>query len=103
MNQSEVMSVNAHAREKRKEKLNLHHVEVHPERNAHGKLVRGGGYVVHTVMRREGEDWGDHRAEKPFGAGKHEEMLAHVANELKLPEPKDGEEQDGEGAEPAYE
>ncbi len=97
MNQAEVMDVNAKSREKKKE-MQLHHVEIHPERDKAGNLVKGGGQTVHTEMREKGEEYGRRStAEKPFGAGQHEEMLAHVANELKLPEP-DGEEGDDESA-----
>lgn len=90
MNQSEVMDVNARSREKKKE-FQVHHVEIHPERDVHGKMVKGGGHTVHTEMREKGEEYGGRRTvEKPFGAGDHEAMLAHVANELKLPEPSAG-------------
>jgi hypothetical protein len=90
MNQSEVMDLNAKTREKKKE-FQLHHVEIHPERDVKGNVVRGGGHTVHTIMREKGEEYGRSReAEKPFGAGDHEEMLAHVANVLKLPEPGKG-------------
>lgn len=98
MNQSEAMDLNSKSREKKKE-YQLHHVEIHPERGADGKLVKGGGHVVHSIHRESGEEYGRSReAQKPFGAGDHEAMLAHVANELKLPEPKDGDGGDGEGA-----
>ena len=98
MNQSEVMELNAKSREKKKEFV-LHHIEIHPEKDAHGKLVKGGGHTVHTILREKGDEYGGRReAEKPFGAGEHEAMLAHVANELKLPEP-DGEEEAQEGGE----
>ena len=98
MNQSEVMELNQKTREKKKE-FQLHHVEIHPERNEKGDLVKGGGHTVHTIMREKGEEYGSRReAEKPFGAGDHEEMLAHVANVLKLPTPgervDDGDEDD---------
>lgn len=90
MNQAELMDVNAKSREKKKE-LQLHHVEIHPERDVHGKMVKGGGHTVHTEMREKDEEYGRRQTvEKPFGAGDHEAMLAHVANELKLPEPKGG-------------
>lgn len=99
MNQAEVMELNAKSREKKKEFV-VHHVEIHPEKDMHGKMVKGGGHTVKTVMREKGEEYGSRReAEKPFGAGEHEEMLAHVANELKLPEPEEEEEeQDEHGA-----
>ena len=97
MNQSELMDVNAKSREKKKE-FQLHHVEIHPERDHNGKVVKGGGHTVHSIHREKGSEWGDRRAEKPFGAGDHEAMLAHVANELKLPEPTGGGG-DGEGDE----
>lgn len=91
MNQSEVMDVNAKTREKPKD-FQLHHVEIHPEKDAKGDVVKGGGHTVHTIMHEKGEEYGRRReAEKPFSAGEHEEMLAHVANELKLPEPSAGE------------
>lgn len=96
MNQSEVMDVNAKSREKKKEYV-LDHVEIHPEKDIHGNPVKGGGHTVHTVMREKGERYGgERRGEKPFGKGDHEAMLAHAANELKLPEPKDGQDS-GEG------
>lgn len=96
MNQSEVMDVNAKSREKKKE-FQLHHVEIHPEKDTHGNIVKGGGHTVHTIMREKGEEYGRSReAEKPFSAGEHEEMLAHVANELKLPEPAEEEEEQGD-------
>lgn len=105
MNQSEVMDLNARAREKKKE-FQLHHVEIRPERDAQGALVKGGGHTVHVVMREKGDEYGRSReSEKPFSAGEHEKMLAHVANVLKLPEPgeKSGDEdEDGKkGAEGA--
>lgn len=91
MNQAEAMDVNAKSREKKKE-FQLHHVEIHPEHDTNGKLVKGGGHTVHTIMHEKGEEYGARReAEKPFGAGEHEQMLAHVANALKLPEPADRE------------
>ena len=97
MNQAEAMEMNAKSRERKKE-FQLHHVEIHPERDVHGKPVKGGGHTVHTVMHEKGEEYGSRReAEKPFGAGEHEEMLAHVADTLKLPEPAAGESGDGEG------
>ena len=98
MNQAQVMDLNARSREKKKEMV-LHHVEISPERDVHGKPGKGGGRTVRTVMHEKGEEYGSRReAEKPFGAGDHEAMLAHVANELKLPEPK-GEDRDPEGDE----
>jgi hypothetical protein len=100
MNQSEVMDVNAKSREKKKE-FQLHHVEIHPERDVKGNVVKGGGHTVHTIMQEKGEEYGRRReAEKPFSAGEHEEMLAHVANELKLPQPKggDGDADDADSA-----
>jgi hypothetical protein len=102
MDQAEVMELNAKSREKKKQYV-VDHVEVHPEKDHKGSPVKGGGHVVHTVMREKGERWGsERRAEKPFGAGEHEEMLAHVANELKLPSPEgDEHEEDGEGHTPA--
>lgn len=107
---SEMLDANNAAKRTRKEKLRLHHMEIHPERDAHGKPVKGGGHTVHSVMRGSDEGWREHTAEKPFGAGEHEEMLAHVANELKLPEPgeehgkedADDEGDEGRGATPAY-
>lgn len=94
MNQSEVMDVNAKSREKKKEYV-MDHVEIHPEKDLHGNAVKDGGHTVHTVMREKGErHGGERRGEKPFGKGSHEEMLAHVANALKLPEPKGGEGDD---------
>lgn len=96
MDYSEAKAANAKAREKKKE-YQLHHVEIYPERDASGKPVKGGGHTVHSIHREVGEEWGrERRAEKPFGAGEHEEMLAHVANELKLPEPKDSESEEDE-------
>lgn len=93
MNQAEVMDANAKSREKKKE-FQLHHVEIHPEKDERGNLVKGGGHVVHTIMREKGEEYGSRReGEKPFGAGEHEQMLAHVANALKLPEPADREDE----------
>ncbi len=105
MNQAEVMDMNAKARQKKKEFV-LHHVEIHPERDVKGKMVKGGGHTVKAVMREKGDEYGSHReAEKPFGAGDHEAMLAHVANTLKLAEPDsgegDGDEKGDEGAEGA--
>ncbi|MFC5861081.1 hypothetical protein ACFPT7_02115 [Acidicapsa dinghuensis] len=98
MNQSEVMDLNAKSREKKKD-YQLDHVEIHPERGANGKPVKGGGHVVHTIHRESGEEYGrSRRAEKPFGAGDHEAMLAHVANELKLPEPSGDVEDDKDSA-----
>lgn len=98
MNQSEAMDLNARTREKKKEYV-LHHVEIHPERDVDGKMVKGGGHTVRTVLHEKGEEYGSRReGEKPFGAGEHEAMLAHVANELKLPEPKGGDgDEAGEG------
>jgi hypothetical protein len=97
MNQTEVMDLNAKSREKKKE-FQLHHVEIHPERDGKGAPVKGGGHTVHTIRREKGEEYGrSQTGEKPFAAGDHEEMLAHVANELKLPEPKEEGEEDGEG------
>jgi hypothetical protein len=107
MHISDVMELNAKTREKKKE-FQLHHVEIHPEKDSHGNIVKGGGHTVRTIMREKGEEYGRSReAEKPFSAGEHEQMLAHVANELKLPEPKDeehgearesqGEEEEGDG------
>jgi hypothetical protein len=98
MDQTEAMDLNAKTREKKKE-FQLHHVEIHPEKDARGNVVKGGGHTVHTIMREKGEEYGRSReAEKPFSAGEHEEMLAHVANELKLPEPKEEEEGDADSA-----
>jgi hypothetical protein len=98
MNQSEAMDLNAKTREKKKE-FQLHHVEIHPERDMQGNVVKGGGHTVHTIMREKGEEYGRSReGEKPFSAGEHEQMLAHVANELKLPEPSEGEEDDKDSA-----
>lgn len=104
MNQTELMDVNAKARQKKE--YQLHRVEIHPEKDAAGKIVKGGGHTVHTILREKGENYGSSReAEKPFGAGDHEAMLAHVANELKLPEPGGGKgaagEKDEQGAEGA--
>ena len=68
MNQTEVMDVNQRSREKKKE-MQLHHVEIRPEKDAKGNLVKGGGHTVHTVMREKGEEWGrSAEAEKPFRA-----------------------------------
>ncbi len=104
MNQAEVMDMNQKAREKKKE-FQLHHVEIRPERDPKGSIVKGGGHTVVTVMHEKGEEYGARReGEKPFGAGDHEKMLAHVANELKLPEPKEDAEEgekDEKGAEGA--
>lgn len=100
MQMSEVMDLNAKARERKKQFL-LHHVEIHPERDLHGRQVKNGGYTVHTVKREKDQsDYGGRTAEKPFGAGEHEEMLAHVANELNVPEPGE-EDSEGEGHTPA--
>ncbi len=94
MNQAEALDLNAKTREKKKT-YQLHHVEIHPERDPHGKIVKGGGHTVHTVLHEKGEEYGGWReGQKPFGAGEHEEMLAHLANELKLPEPDGGEGSD---------
>jgi hypothetical protein len=94
MNQAEVMDVNAKSREKKKE-FALHHVEIHPERDANGKMVKGGGHTVKSVHHEKGREYGDRKeAEKPFGAGDHEAMLAHVANQLQLPEPDGGEDEE---------
>lgn len=96
MNQTDVMDLNAKTREKKKE-FQLHHMEIYPELDSHGNLVKDGGHTVHTIMREKGEEYGMSReGKKPFGAGDHESMLAHVANELKLPEP--GEEGDADSA-----
>ena len=98
MNQSEAMELNTKTREKKKD-FQLHHVEIRPEKDAHGNLVKGGGHTVVTQMREKGEEYGRSReAEKPFGAGDHEAMLAHVANELKLPDPKDDEDEGDESS-----
>jgi hypothetical protein len=99
MNQAEVMDMNAKARAKKDYVMD--HLEVHPEKDKKGNPVKGGGHTVHTVMREKGERYGsERRAEKPFGKGQHEEMLAHVANELKLPEPGGADEADeSEGGE----
>jgi len=100
MNQAEVMDVNAKSREKKKE-FQLHHVEIHPERDGKGNVVKGGGHTVHTIQQEKGEEYGRRReAQKPFSAGEHEAMLAHVANELKLPEPEE-EDDGGDGHTPA--
>lgn len=98
MNQAQVMDMNVKARERNKEYV-LDHIEVHPEKGATGRPVEGGGHVVHSIHREAGEEYGrSRRAEKPFGAGDHEEMLAHVANELKLPEPREDDgEKEGKG------
>jgi hypothetical protein len=103
-NYSEVLDGNRAAQKKRAVKMVMHHVEIHPEKDERGVAKKGGGHTVHTVYRESGEEYGRSRtAEKPFGAGDHEKMLAHVANELTLPEPgEEEEEQDGkhgEGAE----
>ena len=99
MDMSAVLDQNAKARDKKKAFV-VHHVEIHPEKDARGNMVKGGGHTVKTVMHEKGEEYGARReAEKPFGAGDHENMLAHVANELKLQEPQGGEG----GAEPAGE
>jgi len=83
--------------------MELHHVEIHPERDEKGHPVKGGGHTVHTVMREKGEEYGrSSEAQKPFSAGEHEEMLAHVANVLHLPEPHEEEdEHEGGGHTPA--
>ncbi len=96
MHISEVMDENARSR--RKPKLVLHAVEIRPATDKHGKPQKDGGHVVRTVYRGADGDYRESHAEKPFGAGEHEKMLAHVANELKLPEPKDEEERDGDGS-----
>ena len=98
MRASEVMEVNAHPRNERKEGFALHHVEIHPERDEKGRAISDGGHVVHTVMRRTDGGYEEQRGEKPFGKGEHEKMLAHVANALKLPEPAEEEEEEGEEA-----
>ena len=91
MDISEALDSNAKAREKKKT-MTVHHVEIHPEKDAGGNMVKGGGHTVRTVLREKGDEYGKRaEAEKPFGAGDHEAMLAHVANELKLPEPEGGE------------
>lgn len=96
-NYSEVLDANRDARKKRTVKMQMHHVEIHPEKDEKGAAKKGGGHTVHTIYRESGEEYGRSRtAEKPFGAGEHEKMLAHVANELTLPEPgEEEEEQDG--------
>lgn len=89
MDQAELMDANVKARKKKDFQVN--HIEIHPEKNAAGKIVHGGGHTVHTILKEKGDEYGARReASKPFGAGDHEAMLAHVANELKLPEPADG-------------
>ncbi len=103
MNQADVLDANAKARQQKKEFV-LHHVEIHPERDVKGKMVKGGGHSVKSILHEKGEEYGARReAEKPFGAGDHEAMLAHVANTLKLAEPKgaDGDEKGDDGAEGA--
>lgn len=90
----EVMGVNAESRKKATEKLPLHHVEIHPERDEHGKIVKGGGHTVHIVYRND--DYRERKAEKPFGAGEHEEMMDHVRGELNLPESGKEEEEEDE-------
>ena len=97
MNMNEALDANAKARMKKKEFV-LDHVEIHPEKDERGNPVKGGGHVVHTIMREKGERWGaEQRGEKPFGEGDHEEMLAHVANTLKLPQPKEEMDEDEGG------
>lgn len=99
MNQAEVMDMNAKARQRKKE-FQVDHVEIHPEKNAAGKIVKGGGHTVRTILREKGDEYGSRReAQKPFGAGDHEAMLAHVANELKLPDPSDGDGEEKDGKE----
>ena len=91
MDISAVLDQNSKAREKKKTMV-VHHVEIHPEKDARGNMVKGGGHTVKTVHHEKGEEYGKSaEAQKPFGAGDHEAMLAHVANELKLPEAGDGE------------
>ncbi len=102
MNMAQVMDLNAKGRERPKH-FELEEIRIRPERDRDGRPVKNGGHVVHTLMREKGDEYGARReAEKPFGAGEHEKMLAHVANELKLPEPKDGEgDEDEKGSEGA--
>lgn len=86
MNQSEVMDVNAKSRGKRTEKK-LRRVSIEAAKN-------GGHTVEHHFEHTDGPY--REPEQHVFGKGEHEKMLAHVANALKLPEPKEGE--DGEGA-----
>ena len=97
MNEASILDHNARAQ--KKPEMVLHHVEIHPESNKKGALVKGGGHTVHTIMRDKDDQYGRHaEAEKPFGAGQHEEMLAHVANELHLPTGQEGDEGFAAGA-----
>jgi hypothetical protein len=90
MNQSEAMDLNAKSRSKRASKK-LRRISIESAKN--------GG---HTVEHHFDHSDGPYREPEQhvFGKGEHEAMLAHVANALKLPEPKDGEGDEG-GAEGA--
>lgn len=95
MNQSEVMDMNAKAREKRTPKK-LRRVSIEASKN--------GGHTVEHHFEHSGGPY--HEPETHvFGKGEHEKMLAHVANALKLPEPaaeSGGEGEDGGAAGAAY-
>lgn len=90
MRMHEVLGVNAASRAAATKKKELDHVSIHPAEN-------GGHLVEHHFSHGDGP----YREPKQhvFGKDEHAEMLAHVANALKLPEPKDEEgKQDSKGS-----
>lgn len=89
MRASEVMEVNARTRRGATKAKELHHVEITPAEN--------GGHTVAHHFKYEGGEYHEPE-EHVFGKGEHEKMLAHVANALKLPEPAEEEEEEGEEA-----
>jgi hypothetical protein len=91
MNQVEVLDMNAKSRGKQASKK-IRRVSIEPAKN-------GGHTVEHHFEHTDGPY--REPEQHVFGKGQHEKMLAHVANALKLPEPKD-EGEDGGGAGAAY-
>lgn len=87
MNQAEVMDVNARSRGKSAKKLRRVTIEA----------AKNGG---HTVEHHFDHSDGPYREPEQhvFGKGEHEKMLAHVANALKLPDPKGELEDDADSA-----
>jgi hypothetical protein len=66
-------------------KRHFHHIEIHPDRDQHGRAIAGGGHAV-QIHRVDEDGWQPLIEEKHFGTDQPHEMLAHVANSLKLPE-----------------
>lgn len=65
----------------------------------------GGHTVEHHFHPKHSKSGAHISIEEPehhaFGPGEHEQMLAHIANNLNLPEPEEQEErEEGEGEEP---